>query len=66
MALSSSETLFSGAVRWYVAHPRAICYRQLEEMMSAWDVEVDHSRVNRRVLKDTLGWIKPSDNGGDP
>jgi putative transposase len=36
-------------VRWYVAYP--ISYRQLEEMMKERVVEVDHSTVNRWVLK---------------
>jgi len=36
-------------VRWYVAYP--ISYRQLEEMMQERGVEVDHSTVNRWVLK---------------
>jgi putative transposase len=36
-------------VRWYVAYP--ISYCQLEEMMEERGVEVDHSRLNRWVLK---------------
>src|ERR1700681_821614 len=36
-------------VRWYVAYP--ISYRQLEEMMQGRGVEVDHSTLNRWVLK---------------
>ena len=36
-------------VRWYVAYP--ISYRQLEEMMSERGVEVDHSTLNRWVVK---------------
>jgi putative transposase len=36
-------------VRWYVACP--ISCRQLEEMMRERDVEVEHSTLNRRVLK---------------
>ena len=39
-------------VRWYVAYP--ISYRQLEEMMQERGVEVDHSSVNRWVLKYTV------------
>lgn len=39
-------------VRWYVAYP--ISYRQLEEMMKEHGVEVDHSSLNRWVLKYTL------------
>jgi len=39
-------------LRWYVAYP--ISYRQLEEMMAErGDVEVDHSSLNRWVLKYT-------------
>ena len=36
-------------VRWYVAYP--ISYRQLEEMMQERGVSVDHSTLNRWVLK---------------
>ena len=36
-------------VRWYVAYP--ISYRQLEEMLEERGVEVDHSTLNRWVLK---------------
>src|SRR6202012_1039066 len=36
-------------VRWYVAYP--ISYRQLEEMMEERGIEVDHSTLNRWVLK---------------
>src|SRR5271165_2418118 len=36
-------------VRWYVAYP--ISYRQLEEMMEERGGEVDHSTLNRWVLK---------------
>jgi hypothetical protein len=36
-------------IRWYVAYP--ISYRQLEEMMEERGVEVDHSTLNRWVLK---------------
>ena len=39
------------AVRWYVAYP--ISYRQLEEMMAERGVAVDHSSLNRWVLKYT-------------
>ena len=39
----------SGACGWYVAYP--ISYRQLEEMMEERGVEVDHSSLNRWVLK---------------
>jgi hypothetical protein len=36
-------------VRWYVAYP--ISYRQLEEMMDERGVKVDHSTLNRWVVK---------------
>ena len=36
-------------VRWYVAYP--VSYRQLEEMMNERGVEVDHSTLNRWVVK---------------
>jgi transposase-like protein len=36
-------------VRWYVAYP--ISYRQLEEMMQERGVAVDHSTLNRWVVK---------------
>jgi len=36
-------------VRWYVAYP--ISYRQLEEMMRERGVAVDHSTLNRWVIK---------------
>jgi transposase-like protein len=36
-------------VRWYVAYP--ISSRQLEEMMSERGVTVDHSTLNRWVIK---------------
>jgi putative transposase len=36
-------------VRWYVAYP--ISYRQLEEMMQERGVAVDHSTLNRWVMK---------------
>jgi putative transposase len=36
-------------VRWYVAYP--ISYRQLEEMMQERGVSVDHSTLNRWVVK---------------
>jgi putative transposase len=36
-------------VRWDVAYP--ISYRQLEEMMEDRGVEVDHSTLNRSILK---------------
>ena len=36
-------------IPWYVAYP--ISYRQLEEMMEEREVEVDHSTLNRWVVK---------------
>ena len=36
-------------VRWYVAYP--ISYRQLEKMMGERGVAVDHSTLNRWVIK---------------
>jgi putative transposase len=36
-------------VRWYVAYP--ISYRQLEEMMDERGVTVDHSTLNRWIIK---------------
>ena len=39
-------------VRWYVAYP--ISYRPLEEMMQERGVEMDHSNLNRWVLKYTV------------
>ena len=36
-------------IRWYVAYP--ISYRQLEEMLDERGVEVDHSTLNRWVMK---------------
>ncbi len=38
-------------IRWYVAYP--ISYRQLEEMLEEGGVEVDHSTLNRWVVKYT-------------
>jgi transposase-like protein len=37
------------AIRWYVAYPMS--YRQLEEMLEERGVEVDHSTLNRWVVK---------------
>jgi hypothetical protein len=36
-------------VRWYVAYP--LSYRQLEELMQERGVSVDHSTINRWMLK---------------
>jgi putative transposase len=38
-------------VRWYLAYP--LSYRNIEEMMKERGVEVDHSTINRWVLKYT-------------
>jgi len=40
------------AVRWYVAYP--LSYRNIEEMMSERGVNVDHSSINRWVIKYAL------------
>jgi putative transposase len=44
-------TVILTCVRWYVAYP--LSYRQLEEMMQERGVSVDHSTINRWVLKYT-------------
>jgi transposase-like protein len=44
------------AVRWYIAYP--ISYRQLEEMMGERGVVVDHSTLNRWVIKYALEFEK--------
>src|SRR6476659_2144516 len=41
--------IISWAVRWYVAY--SISYRQFEEMMGERGVAVDHSTLNRWVIK---------------
>jgi transposase-like protein len=38
-------------VRWYLAYP--LSYRQIEEIMQERGVSVDHSTLNRWVLKYT-------------
>jgi transposase-like protein len=43
------QDIIRWGVRWYVAYP--ISYRQPEEMMKERGVEVDHSTLNRWVLK---------------
>jgi transposase-like protein len=43
------KELILWGVRWYVAYP--ISYRQLEEMMQERGVSVDHSTLNRWVIK---------------
>jgi putative transposase len=47
-SLFEREVILWG-VRWYVAYP--ISYRQLEETMEERGVEVDHSTLNRWVVK---------------
>ena len=44
-----AKELILWGVRWYVAYP--ISYRQLEEMMRERGVVVDHSTLNRWVIK---------------
>jgi putative transposase len=36
-------------VRWYVAYP--LSYRQLEELMQERGISVDHTTINRWVLR---------------
>jgi len=43
------KEIFLWGVRWYVAYP--ISYRQLEEIMGERGVIVDHSTLNRWVIK---------------
>ena len=43
------EEIILWGVRWYVAYP--ISCRQLEEMMSERGVAVDHSTLNRWVIR---------------
>ena len=43
------QAIILWGVRWYVAYP--ISYRQLEEMMQERGVAVDHSTLNRWVIK---------------
>ena len=42
------EVILMG-VRWYVAYPLSM--RQVEELMEERGVEVDHSTINRWVIK---------------
>src|SRR5499426_87419 len=44
------------AVRWYAVYP--ISYRQLEDMMGERGVAVDHSTLNRWVIKYALAFEK--------
>jgi len=43
------QEIIMWGVRWYVAYP--LSYRQLEEMMQERGVSVDHSTLNRWVIK---------------
>ena len=43
------QAIILWGVRWYVAYP--ISYRQLEEMMQERGAVVDHSTLNRWVIK---------------
>ena len=44
-----SKSVILMAVRWYVAY--ALSYRDIEEMMAERGIEVDHSTLNRWVIK---------------
>lgn len=48
MAAFQSEIILLN-VRWYCRYP--LSYRNLEEMMAERGVDVDHSTINRWVLK---------------
>jgi len=37
------------SVRWYLAYPRSV--RRIEELMAERGVDVDHSTINRWVVK---------------
>jgi putative transposase len=43
------KTMILNCVRWYVSY--SLSYRNLEEMMAERGVEVDHSSINRWVIK---------------
>lgn len=43
------KAIIPWGVRWYMAYP--ISYRQREEMMKERGVSVDHSTLNRWVIK---------------
>ena len=43
------KSIILQCVRWYLRYP--VSYRQLEEMMKERGIEVDHSSINRWVLK---------------
>ena len=43
------QTIIFMAIRWYIAYP--LSYRNIEELMKARGVGVDHSTINRWVVK---------------
>ncbi len=45
------KSIILQCVRWYLRYP--VNYRQLEEIMKERGIEVDHSSINRWVLKFT-------------
>jgi putative transposase len=45
-------------VRWYLAYP--LSYRQPEELVQERGVSVDHSTINRWVVKTVPSWKRPS------
>ena len=51
------EIILTG-VRWYVAYP--LSTRHVEELMLERGVHVDHSTINRWVVKYSPSWRKPS------
>ena len=51
-------------VRWYVAYP--ISYRHLEEMRGERGVSVDHSTLNRWVIKYAPDFEKAFRHGSVP
>jgi len=43
------NTIIMMAIRWYLAY--SLSYRDIEELMAERGVEIDHSTVNRWVIK---------------
>ena len=43
------QTMILLAIRWYIAYP--LSYRNIEELMEERGVDVDHSTINRWVVK---------------
>ena len=43
------QTIILKAIRWYLAYP--LSYRNVEELMEERGVGVDHSTINRWVVK---------------